>query len=279
MTDTDEKEPIGIIGVGRMGQAMAKHLLRHGYPVTVCDLLPENVSAAVALGAKAAETPEGLGQNCAFIIVAVGYDTDVMTALFGESGLFPSLAPGAIVAISSTVSVETVKTIAAKAAEKEASVLDAPLCRGPWFADAAQLLALMGGSEAVVARARPVFGCFCSDIAHVGDAGLGQLAKTINNLLLWANSIALIEAGRIAEWSGIDLPTLRDALMMSSGASQALKDWDQTAFRWALKDMQIVSQMTDAANLSLPLTGAVRELVKDAKRIKAESPPGWTRGT
>jgi 3-hydroxyisobutyrate dehydrogenase/2-hydroxy-3-oxopropionate reductase len=65
--------------------------------------------------------------------------------------------------------------------------------------------------------------------------------------------------------------------MLSSGKSQALEDWDQTSFTWALKDMQIVTQMTDDAGLSLPITGAVKELVKDARRIKATNPPKWTR--
>jgi 3-hydroxyisobutyrate dehydrogenase-like beta-hydroxyacid dehydrogenase len=64
---------------------------------------------------------------------------------------------------------------------------------------------------------------------------------------------------------------------MSSGKSQALEDWDQTSFMWALKDMQIVSKMADQAGLALPLTGAVKELVKEAKRVKATNAPKWTR--
>ena len=129
----------------------------------------------------------------------------------------------------------------------------------------------------MVARGRKVYGTFCSDIAHLGEVGHGQVGKAMNNLLLWINSIGLIEAGRLAESTGIDLPTLRDALQMSSGKSQALEDWDQSTFTWALKDMQIVSEMADKAGLSLPITGAVRELVKDAKRVKATNPPAWTR--
>ena len=69
---------------------------------------------------------------------------------------------------------------------------------------------------------------------------------------------------------------LREALMMSSGKSQALEDWSQTTFTWALKDMQIVAKMTDKAGLSLPIAGAIKELVKDARRIKASNPPAWT---
>jgi 3-hydroxyisobutyrate dehydrogenase-like beta-hydroxyacid dehydrogenase len=161
--------------------------------------------------------------------------------------------------------------------EKGVAVLDAPICRGRWFADAGKLLALFGGRPEVIERARPIYSTFCSDIACLGDVGHGQVGKAINNLLLWVSSIGLIEAGRMAETTGIDLPVLRDALMLSSAKSQALEDWDQTSFTWALKDMQIVSRMTDEAGLSLPITGAVKELVKEARRIKATNPPRWTR--
>ena len=128
----------------------------------------------------------------------------------------------------------------------------------------------------MVERGRAVYGCFCSDYAHLGDVGHGQVGKTMNNLLLWINAVGLIEAGRLAETTGIDLVKLRDALLMSSGASDALKEWDMISFTWALKDMQIVADLTDKAGLSLPITGAIKELVKDARRIKATNAPNWT---
>ena len=135
---------------------------------------------------------------------------------------------------------------------------------------------MIGGRPDVVERGRAVYGCFCSDYAHLGDVGHGQVGKTMNNLLLWINSVGLIEAGRLAETTGIDLVKLRDALQMSSGASAALNDWDMITFTWALKDMQVVAEMTDKAGLALPVTGAVKELVKEARRIKAANPPDWT---
>jgi 3-hydroxyisobutyrate dehydrogenase/2-hydroxy-3-oxopropionate reductase len=174
------------------------------------------------------------------------------------------------------VSPDTVRAVAEVAGAKGIGVLDAPICRGRFAADAGTLLALVGGRPDVVERARPIYGTFCSDIAHLGEVGHGQVAKAMNNLLLWVNSIGLIEAGRIAESTGIDLAKLRDALLISSGKSQALEDWEQTSFTWALKDMQIVSKMADQAGLSLPITGAVKELVKEARRIKMTNPPKWT---
>ena len=61
--------------------------------------------------------------------------------------------------------------------EKGCAVLDAPICRGRFFADEGTLLALFGGTDDVVARSRPVYSCFCSDIAHVGEVGHGTEAR------------------------------------------------------------------------------------------------------
>jgi len=272
----NEKERVGIIGVGRMGLAMAKHLIGHGYPLTVCDINAENVTKARQLGAQVAATPAELGKAVTFVILGVGYDEEVNEVVLGADGVLQTLAPGSIIAVSSTVAPDSVKALDEKARTKGVDVLDAPICRGRWFADAGKLLALFGGKAEIVARGRPVYATFSSDIAHLGEVGHGQVGKAMNNLLLWINSIGLIEAGRIAETTGIDLATLRDALQKSSGKSEALEGWDQISFTWALKDMQIVSKMADKAGLSLPITGAVKELVKEARRIKATNPPKWT---
>ncbi|MEI7738446.1 MAG: NAD(P)-dependent oxidoreductase [Betaproteobacteria bacterium] len=272
----NSKESIGVIGAGRMGLAMVKHLIKAGYAVSVVDINAENVASAVALGATKEMSPFSLGQKSDFVILGVGYDEEVNDVVLGSNGLLEALKPGAIIAVSSTVAPDTVKALNVKANLKGVAILDAPICRGRWFADEGKLLALFGGDAEIVARGRTVYSTFCSDIAHLGEVGHGQVGKAVNNLLLWVNSIGLIEAGRIAESSGIDLVVLRDALMMSSAKSQALEDWDQTSFTWALKDMQIVSKMTDLAGLSLPITGAIKELVKEGRRIKATNPPNWT---
>ena len=273
----DAKERVGIIGVGRMGLAMAKHLIKHGYPLMVCDINQESLNKAQQMGAAVARTPAELGRAATFVILGVGYDEEVNAVVLGADGVLSTLAAGSIIAVSSTVAPDTVKGLDAKARAKGSDVLDAPICRGRWFADEGKLLALFGGTPDVVERGRSVYATFSSDIAHLGAVGHGQVGKAMNNLLLWVNSIGLIEAGRIAETTGIDLPTLRDALQISSGKSQALEDWDQISFTWALKDMQIVSRMADQAGLALPITGAVKELVKEARRIKASNPPKWTR--
>ena len=276
MAENGTKEIVGIVGVGRMGLSMLKHMIRHGYDTIACDISDDQLQKAREAGAKTVASPAEMAKTASFIILGVGYDDEVNEVVLGENGLLSALKPGSLIAISSTVAPDTVKNIEAKARAKNIDIMDAPICRGRWAADNGTLLALVGGRPEVIERGRKVYSTFSSDIAHLGDVGHGQVGKAMNNLLLWINSIGLIEAGRIAESTGIDLQKLRDALQMSSGKSQALEDWDMTSFTWALKDMQIVSQMTDKANLSLPVTGMVKELVKEAKRVKRENPPLWT---
>jgi hypothetical protein len=139
------------------------------------------------------------------------------------------------------------------------------------------MLTLCGGTPEVFERGKQIYSTFfCKDIVHLGDIGAGQFGKAMNNFLLWVNGVALIEAGRLSEATGMDLVKLRDALLMSSGASDALKNWENVSFLWALKDMQIVAKIADKAGLAMPIAGAIKELVKDGRRIKQTNPPDWT---
>lgn len=277
MSESGSAENIGLVGPGRMGYAMLKHLVKKGYAVTVTDVNPDMVARAEEAGAEGADGAAALGKLCDFVIIAVGFDDEALAATTGPGGLLETMSEGGVIAVSSTVAPETVQHIASEAAKRGVGVLDAPICRGGWAADEGTLLALFGASDAVAERARPVYSAFSSDIVHVGDVGHGQVAKTMNNMLLWVNGIALMEAGRLSEATGISLPKLREALLMSSGSSAALEDWDMITFTWALKDMQIVSKMADAANVTMPIAGAIKELVKDGKVMKQSGKaPDWT---
>lgn len=273
----DERdERIGMVGPGRMGLAMTRHLIAAGYRVTATDVSAERLAAAEAAGAATAADAAGVGAASDYAIVAVGYDDETRAVTMGADGLIAGMAPGGVIAICSTASPYGVRDIAAAAGARGIDVLDAPICRGRWAADEGALLALVGGTDEVVRRSRPILETFCSDVAYLGDVGHGQLGKAMNNFLLWINGIGLLEAGRLAESFGADLPRLRRALLIGSGRSAALEDWDRITFTWALKDMQIVSELCDEAGLSLPVAGAVRELVKEARRVKAADPPDWT---
>jgi 3-hydroxyisobutyrate dehydrogenase and related beta-hydroxyacid dehydrogenases len=268
---------VGLVGAGRMGRAMIGHLRKAGHAVRVADVSPEALEAAAALGA----TPVGgAGETAAgaeAVFVAVGFDEECAETLRGPDGVFAAAAPGTIVIVNSTIAPALAIALGREAEAAGLRLLDVPICRGAKAADEGTLLAVAGGAGEALADARPLLGCFCSDIAHVGEVGHGQVAKAVNNLLLWVDGVALLEAGRLAESTGIDLKVLREALLMSSGRSWALQNWDSVTFRWALKDMQVVLGMCDEAGGSFPMLGFVKEQVKDGKAVKARGEgPGWT---
>jgi 3-hydroxyisobutyrate dehydrogenase-like beta-hydroxyacid dehydrogenase len=271
-----DKEKIGIVGVGRMGQAMARHLIKHGYTVLAQDIEPKAQEAARGLGAETAKTPAEVGRACKFVIIAVGYDDEATAVMLGPGGLLETMGAGSVIGVSSTCTPEHVKMLAEKARTKGVEVLDAPICRGQMAADTGTMLILCGGKPEVFERGKPIYSTFGKDYVLLGDIGAGQFGKAMNNFLLWVNGIALIEAGRLSEVNGMDLVKLREALLISSGASDALKNWENVSFLWALKDMQIVSRMADKAGLAMPIAGAIKELVKEGRRIKQTNPPDWT---
>ncbi len=269
-------ELIGVVGVGRMGLAIAKHLMRHGHRVIAQDIDVKALDTAKAAGAKTVATAAEVGRESTFVIVAVGFDEEAASAMLGKDGLLETMTAGGVISVSSTCTPDHVRMLAAKAAARGVDVLDAPICRGQQAADAGTMLSLCGGKPEVYERALPILKTFSADVVHLGDVGAGQFGKALNNFLLWVNGVALIEAAKLSEANGMDLVKLREALLMSSGASDALKNWENVSFHWALKDMQIVIKMADQAGLSLPIAGAIKELVKDGRRIKTTNPPDWT---
>lgn len=261
-----------------MGRAMARHLLKGGFSVTAVDGNREAADAVAALGASVADTPAALAAACDVVFIAVGFDAEVEAVCHGADGIFQGARPGTIVVVNSTVSIDLVKKLDAAATARGLRFLDIPIARGRPAAEAGTLLALVGGDAALLEEVRPMLDCFCSDIAHLGQVGHGQVAKAINNLLLWINGVGLMEAGRLAEGCGIDLPKLRDAMLMSSGRSWALENWDSVTFTWASKDMQLLLDMCDKAGESFPMAVLVEEQVTDARETKLRgAAPRWTK--
>jgi 3-hydroxyisobutyrate dehydrogenase len=270
------RELVGIVGIGQMGLAMVKHLRRNDYDVVGYDVNGEQCQAAAEFGATIATAPAEVARRARFTIIAVGYDDEATQVILSDNGLLAGAAAGSIIAVSSTCTPKHVKLLAEKVREGGCILVDAPICRGGQAAEAGTMLGLVGATLEAFERTKPIYSAFCSDIALLGDVGAGQFGKAINNFFLWTNGMALIEAGRLGEAYGMDLVKLRDALMISSGGSDALKNWENVSFIWALKDMQIVSKISDESGLSLPMTGMIKELVKDGLRIKRSNPPDWT---
>jgi 3-hydroxyisobutyrate dehydrogenase-like beta-hydroxyacid dehydrogenase len=168
----------------------------------------------------------------------------------------------------STVHPRTVRELAELARPFGVHVVDSTVCRGGRAADEGTLLSFVGGDAAIVERLKPVLACFCTDIIHSGGVGTAQVAKSANNMLMWACLIANHEALALAKRSGIDVELLRDALLKTGAENSVLRHWGTNTMAWAEDDLEIVQSMARDAGLGLPQAGVNRELCRVLKPKK-----------
>src|SRR5437899_1695653 len=223
-------ETIGILGLGKMGCPIAAHLVAKGFKVVGYDPLEEARNKALALGARGAASAREAAQASDLVIIVVGFDREVEEVLFGKDGVLEGARPGLIVALGSTVAPRYSTRLAARLAEKNLVLLDIPLARGEAAATAGKLLVYGAGDLDAFELCRPVFGAFASDVFHLGPAGAGQVAKMVNNLILWACIAVNDEGLRLGGALGVDPERLCEALRHGSAQNWAM-DTDRKSTR------------------------------------------------
>lgn len=262
---TEQTSSVGVLGAGRMGLPIVGHLVAKGFDVLVHDVDETKESAVTERGARFVRTREEIARECATVLVCVGYEEQLRETMLGDDGMLGSLREGAVVAVLSTVSPEGMTELAEAASKHGVDVVDAPVCRGSWAADAGELLSLLGGTEAAVAKFSEVAAAYSADIVRTGDIGAGQVAKAVNNLILWACLVADHEGLALAQRYNVDIDLLRKALAMSSAANHALDNWNNQTMAWAEDDMKIVSEMAVNAGIGLPQAAVNREICRVLK--------------
>jgi 3-hydroxyisobutyrate dehydrogenase-like beta-hydroxyacid dehydrogenase len=252
---------------------MARHLLEGGHEVHGVDTDPGARARAGAAGVHVHESTARMASETDATLVVVGFDDEVRASCSGDGGVLEGAAPGHVLFVCSTVRPSVSVEVGESAASQGVEVMDATLCRSEHAAVSGELLVLLGGSEAVFEPWRAAFETFASDIVHMGPLGTGQVAKTLNNALLWAAVVANAEVLRLGMRLGIEQETLRKALLLSSGANWALETWQRTRpMPWAEKDMEIALELAAQAGLPVPLTADVATLIGAVKQEKADTP-------
>lgn len=254
MSDT-----VGVIGAGRMGLPIIGHLARKGFRTLATDTNPERKGAVEAKHAVWTDDAATLAKQSDIVLICVGFDHEVRELLERNRAALR----GRIVAVLSTVHPNTVKALAE--ANGEFALIDSTVCRGGDAADKGTLLSFVGGPREVVERITPVLKAYSSDVVHTGEVGSAQVAKAVNNLIMWACLVADHEGLALAQRYGVDVEMLRRALGMSSAANSALEKWGTQSMAWAEDDMAIVAQMAAECGLALPQAGVNREICRALK--------------
>jgi 3-hydroxyisobutyrate dehydrogenase-like beta-hydroxyacid dehydrogenase len=262
---------IGIIGLGKMGLPMARHLKKAGFEVTGFDVSETAKASAAAASIALAPSPRATAAASDFVIIVVGFDSEVERVIFAPEGIAAGAHPGLITGIASTVAPRTMAKLAVRAAGSSMVLIDMPLTRGEAAAESGKLLVMAGGDTQAFAACRPAMASFASDIFHLGALGAGQVGKMVNNLILWSCISANQEGFAIASRLGVEQEGLRAALIESSAGNWALETRpEEQPMPWAEKDMRILLAEADHLRLSLPLAGVVKEVVKSVKFAR-----GW----
>ena len=269
-------EHIGFIGLGIMGMPMARNLVKAGFPLTVWNRTRAKADALAKDGARVAATPRELARDVDVLVVMVTNSPDVEAVLFGKDGAIEGARSGQLWIDMSTISPEVERSVAERGATKGVRTLDAPVSGGEIGAIEARLSIMVGGEEADVSRAMPVFGALGKTIVHVGPHGAGQVVKLANQIAVVLNNLGVSEALVFAAAHGIDLEKTRQVIAGGAGSSWAMQNYApkilagdfRPGFMIDLqqKDLRLVLEAAFTKHLALPGAALTHELYSALQR-------------
>jgi len=266
---------IGFIGLGVMGTPMAGHIARAGYPLAVYDMDARAVervkadNASVAVAANSAAV--GAVSDVVFTMLPDG--TQVQQAVLGPDGLVATMAPGSLLIDTSSaqpwLTVETATELAAAGI----AMIDAPVSGARWGAEQADLVFMVGGDPADVARAQPLLELLGRSVHHVGPLGSGHVMKCINNTITAMTLLATAEGLVLGARAGLDPAAVNAVLNESTGESwiSRVHVADRIITRsfddpFKLKDIRIALRLAQDLQLALPYAALCERVYDDADR-------------
>jgi len=260
---------IGFIGLGHMGAAMARNLLKAGHEVIVWNRSPGKADALVADGAARADRPaDAAAGEVVHTMLADDHALEAVT--FGDDGILS--APTRAIHVShSTISLALAERLAKAHADHGSTLVSAPVFGRPAAAEAAKLFVVAAGPAAALARCQSLFDAVGQKSFFVGDhPPAANLVKLCGNFLILSAVEALAEAMTLAEKGGVPKASLLEVLTGTLFGSPIYQTYGDIlvkgAFRPAgftaplgLKDMTLVSQAATDARVPMPLLAVLRD--------------------
>lgn len=213
---------IGVLGTGIMGAPMTRNLARAGHAVTVWNRTRAKAEALAGSGITVASGISEACKSAELLVVMVSDDETAEAVLFGPDGATASLKQGAIVAMMSSIGVDTARSQAARLAAVGIGYVDAPVSGGERGAIAGTLAIMAGGEPDQVAQVRAPLEAL-GRLTHVGPVGSGQLAKLANQMIVGITIGAVAEALIMAEAGGADPAAVREAMLGGFADSTVLR--------------------------------------------------------
>jgi 3-hydroxyisobutyrate dehydrogenase len=253
-----------------MGIAMAGHIGRAGFPLSVWNRTPGRAQEVIALGAAEADSPASAAAGADVVVICVSDTPDVEAVLFGEHGAAEGIGPGSLVIDCSTISPSASRDFARRLGEQGVGFVDAPVSGGSEGARKASLTIFVGGDAADVERARPILGVLGTTITHVGPVGAGQAVKAVNQVILAGAYLGVAEGVVLAMKAGLDPEQVVAALgggaaqswVLANRSGRMIANDYPLGFKVGLhrKDLRIALELARESGTVLPVSALAEQL-------------------
>ena len=261
---------IGFIGLGKMGSAMARNLLRAGHQVAVYNRSREKAEALAGEGARAADSPADACRESQAAITMLADDRAVEQIVFGENGVASALASGSIHVSSSTISTALARRLAAEHAQRGQGYLSAPVFGRPEAAQSRKLVVVAAGPSELVELCRPLFDAIGRQTSVAGsEPWQANAVKLCGNFMLASMIEAFGEAYATLRKAGVD-PLVFLEIINSLFASSVYGNYGRIiadeqfspagfALKLGLKDMRLALETAEECAAPMPLASLIRD--------------------
>lgn len=267
-------DTIGVVGLGRMGGGMARHLVDDGWTVFGYDLDGDALAAAADYGVAPAESSADLAGRVDVVITSLPTPDSVEAAYLGDDGIAAGAGEGLVALEMSTIAPHTTESIVAAA--PGLSFLDAPVSGGPERAREGTLTVMVGGDRPVFEddRVQAALDAVGANVYHLGDVGAGHTTKLLNNQIGAGVRMAFLEAAAVAAVRDVDWEAFMQVVRHSSGSSYQFRkkmprilnrDFEPGfELETSRKDIRLALEMADSEDVPTFVTSVVYELYKRA---------------
>ncbi|MDQ2804122.1 MAG: NAD(P)-dependent oxidoreductase [Pseudomonadota bacterium] len=267
---------VGFIGVGNMGGPMCRNIIRNtNHEVTVFDLDPAAMHACSELGAAVSTGVPAVAAECDVVFTSLPMPSHVEEVALGAGGIALNARPDTVYVDLSTNSAATARRVHAGMQARGISMLEAPVSGGVPRATDGTIVIMVGGDTTVFEAQLPLLRSFSKEVIHVGEIGMGSVAKLCNNMLAFCNAAAASEALMLGTMAGIDAHKLYDVICNASGNSDMFRGLGAKAFKrdfspgfaldLAHKDLRLALEMADELGVPGMIAPQVMTLMRMAR--------------
>lgn len=263
---------IGLIGLGDMGIALAKNIMKSGFSLTCYDLRNERLTMLEALGGQAARSPRELGEQAEAVFIMVLNGKQVDEVIRGEDGLLQSMKPGSTIIITATIEPKVVQALAESTFAKGLNLIDSPVSGGKPGAEAGNLILMTAAKKEVFEANYEVLQAVGDKIFHVGEkVGMGQTVKAALQAFIGTSFTAIFESLVLGAKAGVKGETLFEVFSASGVGSPLFRNCAELIMKRQFentgshigtmyKDLGISMGLAKENGVAMFTTGAAYEL-------------------